>query len=159
MIGNSITSILALYPFPSPDEEHSCGWLRQLKIHLVVASKHALLIMMTSTVAAITGDKDLIRWHKQEEPIIPHPPDNMKLTGFRDPYIIQQGSPNQKWKMLLGSGIEGQGGTLLLYEATHLTSGLHPVIDAICFMHFASQRNHVGRLSWPARRYMRQQAL
>ncbi|KAL3142936.1 hypothetical protein ABBQ38_003221 [Trebouxia sp. C0009 RCD-2024] len=69
------------------------------------------------------GDMDLIRWHKQEQPIIPHPPDNMKLTGFRDPYIIQAGGPHQKWKMLLGSGIEGQGGTLLMYEATHLTSG------------------------------------
>lgn len=78
---------------------------------------------ITHTDAVGTGDKDLIRWHKQEQPIIPHAPDNMKLTGFRDPYIIQKG-PNQKWKMLLGSGIEGQGGTLLLYEATDLTSGL-----------------------------------
>lgn len=70
------------------------------------------------------GDVDLIRWHKQEQPIIPHPPENMKLTGFRDPYIIQQGQlGQQKWKMLLGSGIEGQGGTLLVYETTHLSSG------------------------------------
>lgn len=69
---------------------------------------------------------DLIRWHKQEQPIIPHPPDNMKLTGFRDPYIIQTGGPNQKWKMLLGSGIEGQGGTLLIYETADLTSGWSP---------------------------------
>ncbi len=72
-----------------------------------------------------SGDVDLIRWHKQEEPIIPHPPENMKLTGFRDPYIIQQGHGQQKWKMLLGSGIEGQGGTLLVYETTHLSSGHH----------------------------------
>ena len=76
-----------------------------------------------------SGDMDLIRWHKQEQPIIPHPPDNMKLTGFRDPYIIQTGGPNQKWKMLLGSGIEGQGGTLLLYEATDLTSGMSLTIN------------------------------
>lgn len=72
-----------------------------------------------------SGDVDLIRWHKQEEPIIPHPPENMKLTGFRDPYIIQQGHGQQKWKMLLGSGLEGQGGTLLVYETTHLSSGHH----------------------------------
>lgn len=109
---------------------------------MVVTSKHARLII-TNTGAVAIGDKDLIRWHKQEQPIIPHPPDNMKLTGFRDPYIIQQGGPDQKWKMLLGSGIEGQGGTLLLYEATHLTSGLHPVSNAICYLHIASQRNHV----------------
>lgn len=106
--------------------------------YLVVTSKPTLLIMMPSTVAVFTGDKDLIRWHKQEQPIIPHPPDNMKLTGFRDPYIIQQGGPDQKWKMLLGSGIEGQGGTLLLYEATHLTSGSHSIINFICILHIAS---------------------
>lgn len=83
-----------------------------------------------------TGDQNLIKWHKQEQPIIPHPPDHMKLTGFRDPYIIQQGGPSQKWKMLLGSGIEGQGGTLLLYEATDLTSGPHHIMDTTCFLHF-----------------------
>ena len=82
-----------------------------------------------------TGDKDLMRWHKQEQAIIPHPPHNMKLTGFRDPYIIQRGGPNQKWKMLLGSGIEGQGGTLLLYEATGLTSGPRHIISTTSFLH------------------------
>lgn len=69
------------------------------------------------------GDAQLIKWHKQEQPIIPHPPENMKLTGFRDPYIIQKGDGHKKWKMLLGSGIEGQGGTLLVYEASELSSG------------------------------------
>ena len=70
-----------------------------------------------------TGDKKLIKWDKREKPIIPHPPENMKLTGFRDPYIIQRGNGQNKWKMLLGSGIEGQGGTLLVYEASQLDSG------------------------------------
>ena len=73
-----------------------------------------------------SGDVDLIRWHKQEQPIIPHPPENMKLTGFRDPYIIQKGSGQQKWKLLLGSGVESQGGTLLVYESAELGSGLVP---------------------------------
>ena len=50
----------------------------------------------------------------------------MKLTGFRDPYIVQKGGPKQKWKMLLGSGIKGQGGTLLVYEASDFHSGLLP---------------------------------
>ena len=67
---------------------------------------------------------DLIRWHKQEEPIIAHPPQTpLKLAGFRDPYIIQRGNGQQQWKMLLGSGFEGQGGTLLVYEASNLSSG------------------------------------
>ena len=72
---------------------------------------------------AIAGDEQLIKWHKQEQPIIPHPPENMKLTGFRDPYVIQKGDAQKKWKMLLGSGVEGQGGTLLVYEASDLGSG------------------------------------
>lgn len=72
---------------------------------------------------ATTGDEQLIKWHKQEKPIIPHPPENMKLTGFRDPYIIQTGDAQKKWKMLLGSGVGGQGGTLLVYEASDLGSG------------------------------------
>ena len=95
-------------------------------------AQHHCTTPMIHTIAVGTGDKDLIRWQKQEHPIIAHPPDNMKLTGFRDPYIIQKGGPNQKWKMLLGSGIEGQGGTLLLYEATDLTSGLHHIISTPC---------------------------
>lgn len=69
-------------------------------------------------------DSQLIKWRKQEQPIIPHPPENIKLTGFRDPYIIQRGDEQKKWKMLLGSGVEGQGGTLLVYEASDLASGI-----------------------------------
>lgn len=60
-------------------------------------------------------------------PIIPHPPEEMKLTGFRDPYIIQKGDGQKKWKMLLGSGIEGQGGLLLVYETSHPDSGSQDV--------------------------------
>ena len=101
---------------------------------------------MIHTIPVGTGDKDLTRWHKQEQAIIPHPPDNMKLTGFRDPYIIQKGGPNQKWKMLLGSGIEGQGGTLLLYEATDLTSGLHHIMDSTCVLRIVPFCKH-NRLS------------
>lgn len=78
---------------------------------------------MSGATNSVAGDKQLIKWHKQEQPIIPYPPENMKLTGFRDPYIIQRGDGEQKWKMLLGSGIEGQGGTLLVYETSDLGSG------------------------------------
>ena len=48
-------------------------------------------------------------------PVIPHPPAELKLTGFRDPCVWQDG---EAWYMIIGSGFEGQGGALLLYSST-----------------------------------------
>ena len=45
------------------------------------------------------------------------------LAGFRDPYIFARGGGGRPWKMLLGSGAPGRGGTLLVYHAPSLTSG------------------------------------
>ena len=70
-------------------------------------------------------DTDLIQWAKAEEPIIQYPPGGMALEGFRDPYVIQQGGLEQPWRIILGSGIKGRGGTLLVYESQHLTHGVH----------------------------------
>ena len=44
--------------------------------------------------------------------------------GFRDPFIIQRGDGlNRPWRMLVGSGVKGKGGTLLLYESGSLLEG------------------------------------
>ena len=60
-------------------------------------------------------------------PIVPHPPAEMKLAGFRDPCVWQEGDT---WFMLIGSGFEGQGGALLLYSSTDLVHWeyLHPLL-------------------------------
>ena len=54
--------------------------------------------------------------------MIPLPPRG-QLAGFRDPYIFARGGGGRPWKMLLGSGVPGRGGTLLVYHAPMLTSG------------------------------------
>lgn len=65
---------------------------------------------------------DLITWTKLDAPVIPYPP-RSDLVGFRDPYIFARGGAGRPWKMLLGSGVVGRGGTLLVYHAASLASG------------------------------------
>jgi beta-fructofuranosidase len=62
-------------------------------------------------------------------PVIPHPPAEMKLTGFRDPCVWREGDA---WYMIIGSGFEGRGGALLLYASTDLLHWeyLHPLLTA-----------------------------
>jgi beta-fructofuranosidase len=50
-------------------------------------------------------------------PIISQPPENVPVTGFRDPYVWRE---KDEWLMLVGSGIRGQGGTALLYRSIDL---------------------------------------
>ena len=70
------------------------------------------------------GDDDyLVTWTKQSRPVIELPPPNEGLVGFRDPYIIQRGVDGKPWKLLLGSGVKGKGGTLLLYTSENLLDG------------------------------------
>lgn len=69
------------------------------------------------------GDDQLLQWAKLPQPVIPHPPPGMQLAGFRDPYVIRKGGKGQDWHLLIGSGLNGQGGTLLLYKSKELQSG------------------------------------
>jgi len=71
--------------------------------------------------------KTLVRY--PGNPVIPHPPAEMKLTGFRDPCVWQEGIV---WFMIIGSGFEGLGGALLLYSSTDLVHWeyLHPLLTA-----------------------------
>lgn len=63
-------------------------------------------------------------WTKLEEPVIPLPPRG-GLAGFRDPFSFARGGGGRPWKLVLGSGVPGRGGTLLVYHAPTLTSGAH----------------------------------
>ena len=58
-------------------------------------------------------------------------PPRGQLAGFRDPYIFARGVGGRPWKMLLGSGVPGRGGTLLVYHAPTLTSGAYTVVDSL----------------------------
>ena len=67
----------------------------------------------------------MLTWTKREAPIIEHPPQGQALTGFRDPYIIQRGGEGRPWKIAIGSGFKGQGGTILQYTSDELLQGLY----------------------------------
>ena len=60
-------------------------------------------------------------WRRfDRNPVVPKPPAIPGLEdGFRDPFLWRDGS---QWRMLVGSGIRGKGGTVLLYESADLLS-------------------------------------
>eukprot|EP00891_Asterochloris_glomerata_P002385 jgi/Astpho2/2385/gw1.00044.86.1_t len=71
------------------------------------------------------GDTNLMAWIKQEQPFLGLPPADMPLVGWRDPFIFEfKGQDGfQEWGMLLGSGIKGQGGSIMIYRSSELTGG------------------------------------
>ena len=72
------------------------------------------------------GDPTLAMWSKREEPVLPMPPPDMPLVGWRDPFIFEikgkQGN-GQEWGMLMGSGLKGQGGAIMIYRSESLYGG------------------------------------
>lgn len=69
-------------------------------------------------VQCIATSRDMLKWEKfAGNPVIPGPPPGMKVTGFRDPCVWKQ---DGVWHMVVGSGIEGKGGTILLYKSKDL---------------------------------------
>lgn len=38
------------------------------------------------------GDELLVRWEKQQTPLLPLPPPGLGLTGWRDPFVLQPGA-------------------------------------------------------------------
>ena len=72
----------------------------------------------------VTGeDPKLVTWQKAEKPLIALPPPDMPLVGWRDPYIFEVGDGTRPWKMLMGSGLKGQGGAVMIYRADTLLGG------------------------------------
>jgi beta-fructofuranosidase len=64
------------------------------------------------------GDDEMITWRKfAANPIIAAPPQGMQTTGFRDPCVWRE---EEEWYLAIGSGIEAQGGVVLLYRSRDL---------------------------------------
>lgn len=57
-------------------------------------------------------------WRKLDEPFLPYPPEGLKLTGWRDPFIVPSKEFEGKITMLLGSGFVEQGGAVLKYSTS-----------------------------------------
>jgi beta-fructofuranosidase len=70
-----------------------------------------------SQCLAWSDDPRLIHWTKADAPIIPLPPERMKVTGFRDPSAWKQGD---SYYMTVGSGEAEVGGCVLLYKSSDL---------------------------------------
>jgi beta-fructofuranosidase len=67
---------------------------------------------------ATSRDDDLLTWEKYAgNPVIAAPPAELELVGFRDHSVWQEGDT---WYQLIGSGIQGVGGTALLYRSPDL---------------------------------------
>lgn len=74
------------------------------------------------------GTDDLIDWVKHENnPVIAAPPPGLEVTGFRDPCVWREGDT---WYMVIGSGIQDVGGTILLYRSPDLINWeyIHPAL-------------------------------
>lgn len=76
-----------------------------------------------------TSDDDLLRtWTRfAGNPVIPEPPSDLDIVFFRDHTVWQE---DGAWYQGIGSGIEGEGGAVLLYRSTDLQSWeyLHPLV-------------------------------
>lgn len=77
---------------------------------------------------APSGDVLLQDWREVDTPWLTHPPSS-QLTAWRDPWFLdeqqeegrEEGVP--RWRMLLGSGVKGKGGSILLYGSNNLAEG------------------------------------
>ncbi|MBC8075861.1 MAG: glycoside hydrolase family 32 protein [Chloroflexales bacterium] len=75
-----------------------------------------------------TSSDGLLTWQKHPgNPVISDPPPDLHLVEFRDHCVWHE---DGGWYQLIGSGIQGQGGTALLYRSANLTSWeyLHPLL-------------------------------
>jgi beta-fructofuranosidase len=65
-----------------------------------------------------TSADGMVTWQKHPgNPVISGPPEGLDVTGFRDPFVWRE---RDEWRMVVGSGLRGVGGTVLLYRSPDL---------------------------------------
>ena len=76
---------------------------------------------------ATSTDPNLLSWTKAKDPIL-QPPDDARLTGFRDPFLWRDDRAGV-WYLGIGSGLSRVGGRVLLYRSKDLRGWeyLHPL--------------------------------
>jgi beta-fructofuranosidase len=93
---------------------------------------------------ASCDDPKLGAWVKWKEPVL-QPPDDHKLTGFRDPFLWRDGNV---WYMGVGSGVSKVGGRVLLYRSKDLRKWeyLHPLASGTWSGHEGSNPVDTGEM-------------
>jgi beta-fructofuranosidase len=75
-----------------------------------------------------TSTDSLLTWEKYAgNPVIAAPPEDLDVVGFRDHSVWREGDT---WYQVIGSGIQGLGGTALLYRSPDLVHWeyLNPIL-------------------------------
>ncbi len=74
--------------------------------------------MDTPIMLARAKDDMLVEWEKRSDnPIIAEKPEGVNSTEFRDPYVWRR---DERWRMVVGAGMENGNGAILLYESEDL---------------------------------------
>ena len=74
--------------------------------------------VMPQVQCIASSTDDMLTWQKHPaNPVVAGPPEGLEVTGFRDPCVWRE---DDTWYMIVGSGIQGVGGTALLYRSNDL---------------------------------------
>lgn len=79
-----------------------------------------------------SDDPGLTSWVKLPGSFLPPPPPSLGVTGWRDPFVLEQpcpaaGQQSKYWYVMVGAGLAGRGGTALVYRSMSLTAGAFAV--------------------------------
>ena len=109
---------VALSPTPGSWDQSGCWSGSAVNYHHIPTLIYTARNGEEETVCLATSQDDLVTWQKHpRNPILVYPPKGVTLSGFRDPFVWQNGSG---WNMIIGSGYPGKGGVVFLYNSNDL---------------------------------------
>ena len=119
---------VALYPGSSPsDPDHGGCWTGSAVIDVTGSQLPTILYTAVrfpnnyeTQMLAVASDLNISQWVRPTEvPVIKAPPVDQlpgTITGFRDPSFWYD-EEISKWRLIIGSGVEGVGGYILQYTS------------------------------------------
>jgi beta-fructofuranosidase len=110
---------IALSPTPGSWDESGCWSGCAINFHHIPALMYTARNGENEYVCMATSqDDDLRTWQKHpRNPVYVLPPTGEALSGFRDPFVWQDGL---NWYLIIGSGYPGKGGVIFLYTSIDL---------------------------------------